>query len=334
MLDNSQLQGRRAFAPDTLVHFADTKPRAIRVEYLHHSAGAGIDLTWEPPPGALQAEAVAAAKQADAAVAFLGISPQLEGEEMPVDLPGFKGGDRTDITLPAPQRELLAALRATGKPVVLVLTSGSALAVDEQQANAIVQAWYPGEEGGTAIAETLAGDNNPAGRLPLTFYASVDQLPPFEDYSMANRTYRYFRGTPWRGFGFGLSYSTFAYSGLKLPAQPVAAGDSAVIEVDVQNVSGRAGDEVVEVYLTQPKQPLTPVRTLAAFARVHLEPGQTAHVALPVSARTMGQVDEKGARVVVPGEYRVFVGGTQPGESEGGVSGAFTVSGPVKTLPR
>jgi beta-glucosidase len=334
MLDNSQLQGRRASAPDTLVHFADTKPHAIRVEYLHHSAGAGIDLTWEPPPGALQAEAVAAAKQADVVVAFLGISPQLEGEEMPVDLPGFKGGDRTDITLPAPQRELLAALRATGKPVVLVLTSGSALAVDEQQANAIVQAWYPGEEGGTAIAETLAGDNNPAGRLPLTFYASVDQLPPFEDYSMANRTYRYFRGTPWRGFGFGLSYSTFAYSGLKLPAQPVAAGDSAVIEVDVQNVSGRAGDEVVEVYLTQPKQPLTPVRTLAAFARVHLEPGQTAHVALPVSARTMGQVDEKGARVVVPGEYRVFVGGTQPGESEGGVSGAFTVNGPAKTLPR
>jgi beta-glucosidase len=334
VLDNSQLQGGRASAPDTLVHFGDTKAHDIRVEYLHHSAGAGIDLTWEPPAGALQAEAVAAARQADIVVAFLGISPELEGEEMPVDLPGFKGGDRTDITLPAAQRELLAALRATGKPVVLVLASGSALAVDEQQANAIVQAWYPGEEGGTAIAETLAGDNNPAGRLPVTFYASVDQLPPFEDYSMANRTYRYFTGKPWHGFGFGLSYSTFAYSGLKLPAGPVAAGDSAAVEVNVKNVSGPAGDEVVEVYLTQPKQALTPIRTLAAFTRVHLEPGQTVHVVLPISPRTLGQVDEQGARVVVPGEYRVFVGGTQPGESEGGVSGAFTVSGPAKTLPR
>ena len=334
VLDNSHLQGRRASAPDTLIHFADTQPHAIRLEYLHYSSGAGIDLTWQPPAGALLAEAVAAAMQADVVVAFLGISPQLEGEEMPVDLPGFQGGDRTDIALPAPQRELLGALRATGKPVVLVLTSGSALAVDEQQANAIVQAWYPGEEGGAAIAETLAGDNNPAGRLPLTFYASVDQLPPFADYSMANRTYRYFTGRPWRGFGFGLSYSRFAYSGLRLPAQPVAPGDSAVIEVDVTNVSDRAGDEVVELYLVQPQRPLTPIRTLAAFTRMHLEPGQAAHVVLPVSARTLGQVDEMGQRVIVPGEYRVFVGGTQPGESEGGVSGTFTVTGPALTLPR
>jgi beta-glucosidase len=228
----------------------------------------------------------------------------------------------------------LAALEATGKPIALVLTSGSALAVDERQANAILQAWYPGEEGGTAIAETLAGDNNPAGRLPLTFYSSVDQLPPFEDYSMADRTYRYFTGEPWRGFGFGLSYSHFAYSGLTLPAQPIAAGDSVVVEVDVKNVSDRAGDEVVELYLTQPKQALTPIRTLAGFTRVHLEPGRSVHVALPVSARSLGQVQENGERVILPGEYQVFVGGTQPGESEGGVSGTFIVSGPVTTLPR
>ncbi len=334
VLDNTGLEGRRASAPDTLIHFADTQPHAIRLEYLHFTSGAGIDLTWQPPAGALQAEAVAVAMQADVVVAFLGISPQLEGEEMPVDLPGFQGGDRTDIALPAPQRELLGALRATGKPVVLVLTSGSALAVDEEQADAIVQAWYPGEEGGTAIAETLAGDNNPAGRLPVTFYASVDQLPPFEDYAMANRTYRYFAGRPWRGFGFGLSYSRFAYGGLRLPAQPVAPGDSVVIEVDVTNVSDRAGDEVVELYLVQPRRPLTPIRTLAAFTRLHLAPGQTVHVRLPVSARALGQVDETGERVIVPGEYRVFVGGTQPGESEGGASGTFTVTGPALTLPR
>jgi beta-glucosidase len=168
----------------------------------------------------------------------------------------------------------------------------------------------------------------------VTFYASVEQLPPFADYSMANRTYRYFKGKPWHGFGFGLSYSKFAYSGLRLPAQPLAPGDSAVIEVDVRNLSHRAGDEVVELYLVQPKGALTPIRTLAAFTRVHLTPGRTVHVVLPVSARTLAQVDEKGERVIVPGEYRVFVGGTQPGESEGTVSGTFTVSGPAKTLPR
>jgi beta-glucosidase len=337
ILDNGQVgdQGaRRGTSPDTLVHFADTKPHAIRLDYVHHTSSAGIDLTWQPPADALRADAVAAARQADVVVAVLGLSPQLEGEEMPVSLPGFQGGDRTDIALPGPQRELLAALEATGKPIALVLTSGSALAVDERQANAILQAWYPGEEGGTAIAETLAGDNNPAGRLPLTFYSSVDQLPPFEDYSMADRTYRYFTGEPWRGFGFGLSYSHFAYSGLTLPAQPIAAGDSVVVEVDVKNVSDRAGDEVVELYLTQPKQALTPIRTLAGFTRVHLEPGRSVHVALPVSARSLGQVQENGERVILPGEYQVFVGGTQPGESEGGVSGTFIVSGPVTTLPR
>ena len=324
---------RRFVMPDTVFHFADTKPHDIRIEYRHHTAGAGIDLTWQPPAGVLQGEAVKVAQQADVVVAFLGLSPQLEGEEMPVSYEGFKGGDRTDIVLPRPQRDLLAALKATGKPVVLVLTSGSALAVDEQQANAILEAWYPGEEGGHAIAETLAGDNNPAGRLPVTFYASVDQLPPFEDYSMANRTYRYFTGRPWRGFGFGLSYSRFAYSGLKLPAQ-VASGDSVVVEVDVKNISKLPGDEVVELYLTQPKQSLTPIRTLGAFKRVHLNPGQTVHVSLPVSARTLGQVQATGERVIVPGEYKVAVGGTQPGESEGGVSGSFSVTGLEKTLPK
>ena len=334
IVDNTTVGEARASMPDTLVHFADPKPHEIRLEYIHYNSAAGIDLTWQPPADALRAEAVAAAQHADVVVAVMGLSPRLEGEEMPVELEGFKGGDRTDVALPAPQRELLAALKATGKPIVLVLTSGSALAVDEQLANAILHAWYPGEEGGTAIAETLAGDNNPAGRLPLTFYASVDQLPPFEDYSMANRTYRYFSGKPWRGFGFGLSYSKFAYSGLRLPARPVAAGDSVVVEVEVKNVSERAGDEVVELYLTQPKLALTPIRTLGAFERIHLAPGETRRVTLTIDPRTLGQVDEEGERVILPGAYQVFVGGTQPGESQGGVSGSFTVSGPSKVLPR
>ena len=320
---------------EALVHFDTTQPRPIRLEYLHATAAAGIDLTWQPPAMALVDEAVAAARQADVVVAVVGLSPQLEGEEMRVDLEGFEGGDRTDIRLPGVQRELLRALEATGKPLVVVLTSGSALAVpDEQQkAKAILEAWYPGEEGGTAIAETLAGDNNPAGRLPLTFYTSTSQLPPFEDYSMADRTYRYFTGRPLYGFGFGLSYSRFEYSNLKVPAAAVNAGDPVTVEVDVKNVSARAGDEVVELYLTQPRAALTPLRTLGGFQRVHIEPGKAAHVTLQIDPRTLGQVNEKGERIVMPGAYSVAVGGAQPAEFPGAAKASFEVVGSV-TLPR
>ena len=315
------------------IRFQDTKPHEIRLEYLHYTSTAGVDLTWQPPAAVLRDEAAAAAKQSD--VVFVGLSPQLEGEEMPVELQGFEGGDRTDIRLPKTQRDLLEALQTTGKPLVVVMTSGSALAVPdvERYAKAILHAWYPGEEGGTAIAETLAGDNNPAGRLPLTFYESLDQLPPFVDYSMANRTYRYFKGKPLYGFGYGLSYSKFEYSNLKLPNQPVRAGDPVTVEVDVKNLSQRAGDEVVELYLTQPKSALTPIRTLGGFKRVRIEPGQTVHVSLELTPRTLGQVNDKGERVIEPGTYTVAVGGTQPGETPGGVTGTFSMTGSA-SLPR
>ncbi|HYD53611.1 MAG TPA: glycoside hydrolase family 3 C-terminal domain-containing protein [Gemmatimonadaceae bacterium] len=316
------------------LRFADTRPHALRLEYVHHTGPAGIDLTWEPPAAALRDEAVAAARQADVVVAVLGLSPELEGEEMPVKLDGFVGGDRTDIRLPAVQRALLDALAATRVPVVLVLTSGSALAVDTSSARAIVQAWYPGEEGGTAIAETLAGDVNPAGRLPVTFYASVDQLPPFEDYAMARRTYRYLADAPLYGFGFGLSYARFGYGGLGLPRDAVRAGDSVTVEVDVTNTSRRAGDEVVQVYLTPPRDALAPRHLLAAFARVHLAPGATRRVTLRIAPRTLAQVNAAGERVIVPGDYRVAVGGAQPGASAAGVDGSFTVRGPAMVLPR
>jgi beta-glucosidase len=320
---------------EAALHFDNTQPHAIRLEYLHGTNAAGIDLTWQAPASALVNEAVAAAKQSDVVIAFVGLSPQLEGEEMPVKLEGFNGGDRTDIQLPRVQRDLLQALKAAGKPLVIVLTSGSALAVpDEQQyANAILEAWYPGEEGGTAIAETLAGDNNPSGRLPLTFYSSVDQLPPFEDYSMANRTYRYFSGKPLYGFGYGLSYSQFQYSNPKLSKPSVKAGDPVTVEVDVKNISNRPGDEVVELYLTQPKAALTPLRTLGGFTRVHIEPGKTAHVGIQLDPRTLGQVNEKGERVIVPGTYSVAIGGAQPAEFPGAVTATFTVTG-SQTLPR
>jgi beta-glucosidase len=320
---------------EAAVRFDDTKPHVIRLEYIHFTSSAGIDLTWQPPASVLRDEAVAAAKKSDVVVAFVGLSPQLEGEEMRVKLEGFAGGDRTDIALPGIQRDLLEALRATGVPIVVVLHSGSALAVGDlqQYAAAIMQVWYPGEEGGTAIAETLAGDNNPAGRLPVTFYSSIDQLPPFEDYSMSNRTYRYFKGKPLYGFGYGLSYSRFGYSNLKLPSQPVQAGDPVTVEVDVKNTGQRAGDEVVELYLIQPQSALTPLRTLGGFKRVHIEPGQTAHIELQLTPRTLGQVNVKGERVIVPGTYEVAVGAAQPGETSAGVTGAFNVAGSM-TLPR
>jgi beta-glucosidase len=311
------------------VTFTDTNPHPIRLEYLHGTGTGGIDLSWQAPAEVLRQEAVDAAKQSDVTIAFVGLSPSLEGEEMPVKLVGFSGGDRTSIDLPAVQEDLLKALAATGKPLVVVLQNGSALAVNwaQQNANAILEAWYPGAEGGTAIAETLAGDNNPAGRLPLTFYSSLSQVPPFEEYSMRGRTYRYFAGKPLYGFGFGLSYTTFAYSNLKISPASVKGGDPVTVEGDVKNAGTMAGDEVVELYLTQPKAYETPLRVLAGFKRVHLGPGESAHVSLTIDPRSLGQVDERGNRVIMPGEYTVSLAGAQPQDAASVQTGKFSVSG-------
>jgi len=310
------------------VAFSDSQPHPIRLEYLHGTGTAGIDLVWQAPAAVLRGEAVEAAKQSDVTIAFVGLSPSLEGEEMPVKLEGFSGGDRTSIDLPVTQEDLLKALSATGKPLVVVLQNGSALAVNwaQKNAGAILEAWYPGEEGGTAIAETLAGDHNPAGRLPLTFYSSLSQLPPFEEYSMRGRTYRYFAGKPLYGFGFGLSYTSFAYSGLKIAPLTLKSGDSVTVEGDVKNTGAMAGDEVVEIYLTQPKAFETPLRVLAGFQRVHLGPGESTHVSLKIDPRSLGQVDEKGNRVIVPGEYAVSLAGAQPQEAASVQTGKFQVA--------
>jgi beta-glucosidase len=320
---------RSGAVTDASMHFGDTKSRPIRLEYFHANGTAGIDLTWKAPAAVLLAQAVQAAKQSDVTIAFVGLSPSLEGEEMPVKLEGFSGGDRTAIDLPAVQEELLKALAATGKPLVVVLQNGSALSVNwaQQHADAILEAWYPGEEGGTAIAETLAGDNNPAGRLPLTFYSSLSQVPSFEDYSMKGRTYRYFSGKPLYGFGFGLSYSTFGYSNVKVSSSSVKAGDSVTIEGDVKNTGSIRGDEVVELYLTQPKSFETPIRILAGFTRVHLDAGESAHVAIKVDPRSLGQVNSNGTRTILPGEYAYSLGSAQPGDATSVQSGSFTITG-------
>ena len=329
LVESGKKTAERGEVVDASVTFTDTKPHPIRLEYLHGTGTAGIDLSWQAPAAALRDEAVAAAKQSDVTIAFVGLSPSLEGEEMPVKLAGFSGGDRTSIDLPATQEDLLKALAATGKPLVVVLQSGSALAVNwaQQNAQAILHAWYPGAEGGTAIAETLAGDNNPAGRLPLTFYSSLKQVPPFEEYSMKGRTYRYLADKPLYGFGFGLSYTTFAYRNLMVPTTSVKAGIAVTVEGDVKNTGTLAGDEVVELYLTQPKAFETPLRTLAGFKRIHLEPGETAHVALTIDPRTLGQVDAKGNRMIVPGDYTVSLGGAQPQEAASVQTGKFRVEG-------
>jgi len=302
---------------------------------LHGNGSAGIDLTWDPPAAVLRDEAVQAAKQSDVIIAFVGLSPSLEGEEMPVKLAGFNGGDRTAIDLPAVQEELLKALSATGKPLVVVLQNGSALAVNwaQEHANAILEAWYPGEEGGTAIAETLGGDNNPAGRLPLTFYSSLSQLPSFKDYSMKGRTYRYFSDKPLYAFGFGLSYTSFVYSDIKLPTSSVKAGDAVTVEGEVKNTGSAAGDEVVELYLTQPKASDTPIRVLVGFTRVHLGSGQSTHVGLTIDPRSIAQVDSNGTRVILPGDYTVSLGGAQPGDTGSVQTGKFSVTGNAE-LPK
>ncbi|HLV88364.1 MAG TPA: glycoside hydrolase family 3 C-terminal domain-containing protein [Candidatus Sulfotelmatobacter sp.] len=285
---------------------------AVKIEYLH--GGFGTKLEWLLVTDPL-IDAVSAARQADVVVAVVGITSNLEGEEMKVDVPGFRGGDRTSLNLPEEEEALLGALKGTGKPLVVVLMNGSALAVNwaNDHANAILDAWYSGEEGGTAIAQTLAGTNNPAGRLPVTFYKGTEQLPDFTDYSMKNRTYRYFTGEPLYGFGHGLSYTTFEYSGMKLSNASLQAGDPVDVEVDIKNTGKRDGDEVAELYIAFPKLAGAPLRALRGFTRLHLNAGEQKHVKLTLGARDMSYVNEAGDRYISAGDYLITIGGGQPG---------------------
>jgi len=318
------------YVPQIPVDFADTNAHEFRFEYSHSGdeEGGGVTLKWEAPAEALLNEAVARAKEADVVVAFVGLSPQLEGEEMSLKIDGFSGGDRTSLDLPAPQQKLLEALAATGKPLVVVLQSGSAVALTwaSQHASAIVEAWYPGAEGGNAIARTLAGGNNPAGRLPVTFYKSADELPAFTDYGLKGRTYRYFTGKPLWGFGYGLSYSTFKYGPVKLSADALKAGDGLTATVTVTNTGTLAGDEVVEAYVKTP-QADGPIHSLVGFERVNIAAGQSKEVAIAIDPRAISSVDEKGNRAILEGKYTLTLGGAQPEETEAKAEAAFTVTG-------
>nr|WP_225561556.1 glycoside hydrolase family 3 protein [Rhodanobacter sp. DHB23] len=310
------------------LHFADGKPHALRMELLHRGHDSGVRLQWLAPPAMQLAEADRAMRAADAVVAFVGLSPDVEGEALQIEVPGFAGGDRTSLALPAPQRMLLEHAAASGKPLVVVLMSGGAVALDwaKQHADAILAAWYPGQAGGTAIAQALAGDTNPGGRLPVTFYRSVQDLPPFTSYAMQGRTYRYFRGTPLYPFGYGLSYTHFAYATPTLSTQALKAGDTLQVSAELRNDGTRAGDEVVQVYLDAPPSPLTPRHALVGFQRVHLAPGESRRVDFTLSPRDVSSVDAAGTRTVEPGLYHVFIGGGQPGDAAG-VASAFTING-------
>ena len=317
------------------VHLDQGKKVSLKVDYSQMNAGpVGAQLIWakyDPKPSP---EAIEAAKNADVVIAVLGITSELEGEEMPVDEDGFKGGDRTSLNLPKPEEELLEAVTAAGKPVVLVLANGSALAVNwaKEHVNAILESWYAGEEGGSAIAETLSGKNNPAGRLPVTFYTGIEQLPPFEDYAMKGRTYRYFEGKPLYPFGYGLSYTTFSYSGLTLPKSAITAGDPLTAEVTVTNTGKSEGDEVAQLYLSFPNVPGAPLRALRGFKRVHLKPGEAQKVIFELKERDLSMVSEAGEPIIAEGGYSVSVGGGQPNTGAPTVTGMFQVKN-TKMLP-
>ena len=294
-VDDSAQARDQMFPKTASIHLDAGKPYSIRVEYKAKNGGGGLQLVWKPPAEATLADAVEAAKEADAAIVCIGLNAHLEGEESRVQVPGFRGGDRTDISLPQSQEKLLKAVLDTGKPTVVVLVNGSALDVKmaKERAAAILEAWYPGQEGGTAVANTLAGTNNPAGRLPVTFYESADQLPAFDDYSMKGRTYRFFTGTPLYPFGYGLSYSEFRYSDLSVKSE----GSKYDISATVKNVSKVDGDEVIQLYLSGPegKEPL-----LRGFERIHLRRGEKKPVHFIVETAD------------VRGKSFVSVGGGQP----------------------
>ena len=274
-------------------------------------------LQWSLPSVSAET-ALAAARAADLVIFAGGLTAGLEGEEMPVSAPGFSGGDRTSLDLPAPQEDLLERLSETGKPVIYVNMSGSAVALNwaDKHVPAIIQAWYPGGDGGTAVAELIAGDFSPAGRLPVTFYKSVDQLPPFEDYSMDGRTYRRFTGQPLYPFGYGLSYTSFTYGKAQASRTTIKAGDGVSLSVDVRNTGKREGDEVVQLYVSRPS-PDAPIRSLAAFRRVHLGAGESRRVTFELDGKAFSTVDSVGNRMVEGGEAQLWIGGGQPESAKG-----------------
>jgi beta-glucosidase len=296
-------------------------------EYKNYFGDGDAKLLWAMPNPDMTKQAVETAQKADVVVVVLGLSQRLEGEEMPVKVDGFEGGDRTHLNLPKPQSELIKALKTTGKPIVLVLLNGSAIAVNWENENldAILSAGYPGQEGGNAVADVLFGDYNPAGRLPVTYYKSVEQLPAFDNYDMQGRTYRYFTAEPLYPFGYGLSYTTFKYSNLNI-AGKAKASEPVKVSVNVQNTGKMAGDEVVQLYLKDEKASTPrPIHQLEGFKRISLNPGETKTVEFELKPEQFSIVGKEDKPVTESGWFTIWVGGGQPG-----TIGSNTVKGRVE----
>lgn len=339
ILDGKQIMSRRdehhAFMQQYVVDLQAGKKYKIEVLYKNYSGDADMKLLWARPRTDMMQKALNAAKEADAVVLVLGLSQRLEGEEMSIKIDGFLGGDRTNLNLPASQEKLLDEVTATGKPVIVVLMNGGALSVNKAQAKAaaILLAGYPGQQGGNAVADVLFGDYNPAGRLPVTYYKSIDQIPAFENYDMTGKTYRFFRQDPLYPFGFGLSYTTFSYSNLSLP-EKMEAGVKVPVKVTVTNTGKVEGDEVVELYVTDEKASTPrPIRQLEGFSRITLKPGESKEVQFDLDPRQFSIINNKDKRVIEPGYFTISVGGKQPG-FKGNLDPSFTqvVTGRIRLV--
>ncbi|MGB4373841.1 MAG: glycoside hydrolase family 3 C-terminal domain-containing protein [Halanaerobiales bacterium] len=289
---------------------------------------------WGNPPTTGFAEALTVAEKSDVVIMCLGLSPDFEGEEGAV-AESDGGGDKVDLKLPGLQLELLQAISQLGKPIVLVLLNGSPVELNWPHDNveAIVEAWYPGEEGGTAVADVIFGKYNPAGRLPITFVKSIDQLPPFRDYSMENRTYRYMESAPLYPFGYGLSYTSFEYSNLKVSREELSTedNDDLLVSVEVENTGKLAGDEVVQLYIKDLEASVrVPHWQLNGVQRIHLQPGEKARVEFTLTKRQFALIDEEGKCLLEPGVFRIYVGGQQPDERSKELTGQEVLSTEIK----
>ncbi|MCB9266011.1 MAG: glycoside hydrolase family 3 C-terminal domain-containing protein [Lewinellaceae bacterium] len=307
--------------PSVKIPLRKGQPCPIRLEVRKLRDFGSAALAWSTPKdGSVnpEARALTVAANADIIVAVMGLSPRLEGEEVPFQIDGFREGDRTRIELPDVQEAFLAKLHQTGKPVVLVLMNGGALALGPaaRQCRAILEAWYPGQAGGTAVADVLLGRHNPSGKLPVTFYCSTENLPPFEDYSMENRTYRFFKGSVLFPFGHGLSYTRFEYTRLEVPDEVSAKDGQLTVSVSVRNAGASAGAEVAQLYVSLPDTyGRTPIHSLQGFQKVYLEPGQETRLAFSLDARQLARINEEGLFLLEPGTIKIAVGGGQPGHT-------------------
>jgi beta-glucosidase len=305
------------------------KGQRYPLRFQAETGGSGVPgLFWKRISTEVDADLKAGAADADVIIAVVGLSSDLEGEEMAVKVEGFSGGDKTSLDLPADQRRLLERAKALGKPLVVVLMNGSAIDLSwaKDKASAILEAWYPGQSGGLAVAEVLTGRADPGGRLPLTFYRGLADLPPFDDYAMKGRTYRYYAGTPVYPFGAGLSYTSFRYGPLRVAPVGGAPENGVVVSTEITNTGKRDGDEVAQLYLTPPSFEGAPRLALRGFQRLSLKAGERRQVSFHLSPRDLSFVTRDGTRQLTPGQYRLSVGSGQPGTGVAGQEAALVLN--------